>query len=72
MPSLDADTVSEMHFGGFERADGRPKTRKEVMAEVVAKSKLHRYYIRACFDCRSLSSGWLMALASWREGKSGW
>lgn len=49
---FDEETVSQMHFGGFERAPGedmsrdtdtnRPKTRKEIMAEVIAKSKLHK------------------------------
>ena len=39
--------VEDLHFGGgiFEKKEGgeeAPKTRKEIMAEIIAKSKLHR------------------------------
>lgn len=41
---FDARTTEDLHFGGFERPDSdpRPKTRKEVMQEIIAKSKLHK------------------------------
>ncbi|EPQ58971.1 Nop14-like protein [Gloeophyllum trabeum ATCC 11539] len=49
---IDSETVKAAHFGGFddeeegEGADGEPprkKTKAEVMAEVIAKSKEHKY-----------------------------
>ncbi|OMJ26586.1 putative nucleolar complex protein 14 [Smittium culicis] len=59
---IDASTVSNVHFGGFEAAGpnsnhgltdfankypnaegGEKKTKAQIMAEVIAKSKMHKY-----------------------------
>ncbi|KAF9954201.1 nucleolar complex protein 14 [Mortierella alpina] len=46
---IGGDIVSHSHFGGFDEApeerdeDGRPKTKAEVMKEVIAKSKFHKH-----------------------------
>lgn len=44
---LDADTVNSLHFGGFEsdkqdEADGKRKSKREVMSELIAKSKFYK------------------------------
>ena len=48
--AIGGDIVSHSHFGGFGEAepderheDGRPKTKAEVMREVMAKSKFHKH-----------------------------
>ncbi|KAK3804757.1 MAG: Nop14-like protein [Linnemannia elongata] len=49
--AIGGDIVSHSHFGGFDEAtgpeetheDGRPKTKAEVMKEVIAKSKFHKH-----------------------------
>lgn len=49
---LDRNIVAKTHFGGFEDshredhtdAEGRPKSRAEIMKEVIAKSKMHKVY----------------------------
>ncbi|KAG0368210.1 nucleolar complex protein 14 [Mortierella sp. AD032] len=49
--AIGGDIVSHSHFGGFDEAtgpeetheDGRPKTKAEVMREVMAKSKFHKH-----------------------------
>lgn len=45
---LSKDLVSQMHFGGFDDdkqvdEDGKPKSRAEIMKEIIAKSKYHKY-----------------------------
>ncbi|KAG0175439.1 nucleolar complex protein 14 [Apophysomyces sp. BC1015] len=47
---LDRSIVSKMHFGGFEDSNApaeeegeRYKSRNEVMKEIIAKSKMHKY-----------------------------
>lgn len=45
---LSKDLVSQMHFGGFDQDkqvddDGKPKSRAEIMKEIIAKSKYHKY-----------------------------
>ena len=44
--NLGRDTVKDYHFGGFNQvADGEPervKSKREVMQEIIAKSKLHK------------------------------
>ncbi|KAI1293188.1 nucleolar complex protein 14 [Mortierella claussenii] len=46
---ISGDIVSHSHFGGFDEAptetheDGRPKSKAEVMKEVIAKSKFHKH-----------------------------
>ncbi|KAG0321587.1 nucleolar complex protein 14 [Dissophora globulifera] len=47
--AISGDIVSHSHFGGFDEApeetheDGRPKSKAEVMKEVIAKSKFHKH-----------------------------
>ncbi|KAF9900264.1 nucleolar complex protein 14 [Linnemannia zychae] len=49
--AIGGDIVSHSHFGGFEEGtgpeetheDGRPKTKAEIMKEVIAKSKFHKH-----------------------------
>ncbi|KAF8978069.1 nucleolar complex protein 14 [Entomortierella lignicola] len=47
--AISGDIVSHSHFGGFDEApseahqDGRPKSKAEVMSEVIAKSKFHKH-----------------------------
>ncbi|KAF9908923.1 nucleolar complex protein 14 [Lobosporangium transversale] len=48
---IGRDIVSHTHFGGFDdetlpsdtHEDGRPKTKAEVMKEIIAKSKFHKH-----------------------------
>ncbi|KAF7729989.1 nucleolar complex protein 14 [Apophysomyces ossiformis] len=47
---LDRSIVSKMHFGGFEDSNqaaeeegDRPKSRNEIMKEIIAKSKMYKY-----------------------------
>ncbi|KAF9380341.1 nucleolar complex protein 14 [Podila verticillata] len=46
---ISGDIVGHSHFGGFDEApeetheDGRPKTKAEIMKEVIAKSKFHKH-----------------------------
>jgi nucleolar protein 14 len=46
--AIDASTVEQLHFGGFvpkqteEVNDGKPKTKKEIMQELIAKSKFYK------------------------------
>ena len=43
---MDPEMVARLNFGGFQEetsADGTPKTRKQIMEEVIAKSKFYRY-----------------------------
>ncbi|CAB4442152.1 unnamed protein product [Rhizophagus irregularis] len=44
---IDMETVSRSHFGGFEITNdndvGRKKYKNEVMKEIIAKSKMHKY-----------------------------
>lgn len=44
---IDEEIVDEYHFGGLMRKkedgqEGRPKTKKEVMEEIIAKSKFYK------------------------------
>lgn len=44
---IDEQIVDEYHFGGLMRKkedgqEGRPKTKKEVMEEIIAKSKFYK------------------------------
>lgn len=44
---LSKEMVSQMHFGGFEDGqqtteDGKPKSRSEIMKEIIAKSKFYK------------------------------
>jgi hypothetical protein len=44
---LDAEVVSSLHFGGGEEdrqdeADGKKKTKREIMSELIAKSKFFK------------------------------
>lgn len=67
---LDKKIVSQMHFGGFgdeeEQEEGRPKSRAEIMKEIIAKSKMHKVrsnrsdsYIEAYRFCTcSMSVNW--------------
>lgn len=49
--AIGGEIVSHSHFGGFDEAtgpeetheDGRPKTKAEIMKEVIAKSKFHKH-----------------------------
>ncbi|KAF9328765.1 nucleolar complex protein 14 [Podila minutissima] len=47
--AISGDIVGHSHFGGFDEApeetheDGRPKTKAEIMKEVIAKSKFHKH-----------------------------
>ncbi|KAF9171713.1 nucleolar complex protein 14 [Mortierella sp. AD011] len=47
--AISGDIVSHSHFGGFDEApsethqDGRPKSKAEVMSEIIAKSKFHKH-----------------------------
>lgn len=47
--AISSDIVSRSHFGGFDEApeerheDGRPKSKAEVMKEIIAKSKFHKH-----------------------------
>ncbi|KAG0047714.1 nucleolar complex protein 14 [Gryganskiella cystojenkinii] len=48
--AIGGDIVSHSHFGGFgevepeeRHEDGRPKTKAEIMKEVMAKSKFHKH-----------------------------
>ncbi|KAJ1867166.1 nucleolar complex protein 14 [Coemansia sp. RSA 989] len=44
--AIGSSAVSATHFGGFEPAageEGRKKTKNEVMQEIIAKSKQHKY-----------------------------
>ncbi|KAF9438168.1 nucleolar complex protein 14 [Entomortierella beljakovae] len=47
--AISGDIVTHSHFGGFDEApsetheDGRPKTKSEIMKEVIAKSKFHKH-----------------------------
>ncbi|KAF9930670.1 nucleolar complex protein 14 [Linnemannia zychae] len=49
--AIGSETVSRSHFGGFDEApapdetheDGRPKSKAEVMKEIIAKSKFHKH-----------------------------
>lgn len=54
---IDEETVNAAHFGGFEpkrKTDGeedgeeRVKTKKEVMEELIAKSKYYRVCVARC------------------------
>ncbi|KAJ3007859.1 UNVERIFIED_CONTAM: nucleolar complex protein 14 [Siphonaria sp. JEL0065] len=40
--NIDRDTVKFSHFGGFEDDEDRRKSKSEIMAEVIAKSKFHK------------------------------
>ncbi|KAI9331128.1 nucleolar protein 14 [Zopfochytrium polystomum] len=42
--AIDKDTVKNLHFGGFEdvSADGRKKSKNEIMQEIISKSKFHK------------------------------
>ncbi len=46
---IDEEIVDEYHFGGLMRKkddgpEGRPKTKKEVMEEIIAKSKFYKVH----------------------------
>ncbi|KAJ2850884.1 nucleolar complex protein 14 [Coemansia brasiliensis] len=44
--AIGSSAVSATHFGGFEPAageEGRKKTKNEIMQEIIAKSKQHKY-----------------------------
>lgn len=49
--TIDKQTVSRTHFGGFgddsppDDDDGRKKSKAEVMKEVIAKSKFFKVYL---------------------------
>ncbi|KAJ3336988.1 nucleolar complex protein 14 [Gonapodya sp. JEL0774] len=40
---IDEDTVRESHFGGFDELSHAPRSKAEVMRQVIAKSKLHKH-----------------------------
>ncbi|EPZ30988.1 Nucleolar protein 14 domain-containing protein [Rozella allomycis CSF55] len=42
---LDRDLVEKFNFGGFEQEEdeGRPKSKNEIMKELIAKSKMYKY-----------------------------
>lgn len=41
--NLDKSLVSSAHFGGFGDDEGRPKSKQEVMKELIAKSKFYKH-----------------------------
>ncbi|GBB85519.1 hypothetical protein RclHR1_12000011 [Rhizophagus clarus] len=45
--TIDMETVSRSHFGGFENTNdndvGYKKSKNEIMKEIIAKSKVHKY-----------------------------
>lgn len=76
MGEIDEATVNAAHFGGFEPKrpkegeeegdeEERTKTKKEVMEEVIAKSKYYR--VRECAYC----AGSLSLIGREGEGKGG-
>lgn len=43
---MNANDTAELNFGGFgENSESHPKTRKEVMEEIIAKSKLRKVLV---------------------------
>ncbi len=41
--NLDKNLVSRGHFGGFEEEGGQPKSKQDIMKELMAKSKFHKH-----------------------------
>ena len=73
--AIDADVVHSSHFGGFEESprgrrqpeadDGRPRTKKEIMEEVIAKSKYHKVWLPFPRKSRRPLTYWLVS--SWSD-----